>query len=431
MLALPANAIEDTSSKSNTTKIDFNYVLKKAKEHSYDLNISDYEIMIAKTGVISARSEYFPKLIASFGTEYTKNLNDNNSIATSIGDAYINPYTRYQSVLGISLNYNIFDFGIRKNKLDMAKEDVVSKELQEKQALQELELNLVDIYTKILISKRQIENYDKILSLREQNLQYSKRLYNAKEISKPELDDINLGVLKTKKQIAELNQILSENVNWLSFYTGETYGIDDLKICDIENYNFDLLAYFDYTKSIIWKIYDSEFKKKDLEFKIAKKNNYPKMIAYGKYYLYGSDYSSYNDSLSEIEPSSFSVGANAYMPVFDGFQNSANIKKVSLELQQLNIRRDKAIAEWMTRIAVLKNNLFYLDEQIKKNEEIIQKLNEKEKSNQRLYAKRIISPIELNNIKIELLEEKNEIAKNKTTAASIAKSIAILTRSES
>ena len=86
--------------------------------------------------------------------------------------------------------------------------------------------------------------------MREQNLQYSKRLYNAKEISKPELDDINLGVLKTKKQIAELNQILSENVNWLSFYTGETYGIDDLKICDIENYNFDLLAYFDYTKSI-------------------------------------------------------------------------------------------------------------------------------------------------------------------------------------
>lgn len=427
---LPANAIEEPSKGQIITAIDFDDVLKKAKEHSYDLKIADYETMIAKTGIISARSEYFPKLTANIGTEYNKSFNDNNFMTTSVGDAFINPYTRYQSVIGISLSYNVFDFGIRRNRLDMAKEDTALKELQEKQALQELELNLVDIYTKILISKNQIENNNKILTLKEKNLEYTKRLYQAKEIAKTELDSANLEVLKTKKQILELSQILSESLNWLSFYTGESYDINNLKISNIKDDGYNLNQYCDYTKSIIWKIYDSELKKKDLEYKIVKKNNYPKVMAYSKYYLYGSDYSSYNDNLSEIEPSSFSVGANAYMPVFDGFQNSANIKKASLELQQLNIKRDKAIAEWMTRIATLKSNFLYLDEQIKKNEEIIQKLNEKEKTNQRLYSKRIINPMELNNAKIELLEEINEITKNKTTAISIAKGVSILTGSE-
>ena len=45
--------------------IDFDEILKQAKNHSYDIQIADFDVFIAKQGVRTARSEYFPKLNAS------------------------------------------------------------------------------------------------------------------------------------------------------------------------------------------------------------------------------------------------------------------------------------------------------------------------------------------------------------------------------
>lgn len=119
------------------SKIDFDSILQKAKEHSYDLKIADYNVLISKQGIRSAKSEYFPKLHFSAGTEYTKNFrNAKESTVMSIGDAFINPYTRYQSVLGITVGYNLFDFGVRGGNLKVAKEDTELKELENKEKLQ-------------------------------------------------------------------------------------------------------------------------------------------------------------------------------------------------------------------------------------------------------------------------------------------------------
>ena len=67
-------------------KINFDDVLYKAMEHSHDLKIANFDILIAKTGIMNARSEYFPKLYFNVGTEYTKNYKDyKQSIVTSCG----------------------------------------------------------------------------------------------------------------------------------------------------------------------------------------------------------------------------------------------------------------------------------------------------------------------------------------------------------
>ena len=65
--------VELFESKNGTlvTGINFDNVLKKAKEHSYDLQIADYNVLISKQGVRGARSEYFPKLNLGAGLEYT------------------------------------------------------------------------------------------------------------------------------------------------------------------------------------------------------------------------------------------------------------------------------------------------------------------------------------------------------------------------
>ena len=150
---------------------------------------------------------------------------------------------------------------------------------------------------------------------------------------------------------------------------------------------------------------------------------------YGKYYLYGSDHNNYGESLG-IKPSNFSVGASVNMPVFDGMKNRSNIQKVSLELQQLQVERDRAIAQLMTRLATMRSNIIYLDQQINENNKAIKELKDKEKSTQKLASKRLISPMDLNDAKVELLQQKIELEKNKITSIAIAKGIEILTQTE-
>lgn len=408
--------------------MEFDDILKSAKVNSYEIRISDFDVFIAKQGVRTARSEYFPKINVSAGTEYTKNFNDiYNSTVTVVGDAFINPYTRFQSLMGITLSYNVFDFGQRKDKLDIAKEDIELKELITKEQMQELELTLIDTYCKLFITKKQIDINKEILELAKKNHEYKTRLFEAKEISKIELSDSALQVQKYEQKILELYSLAQESLNWISFYTREDYQLENLDVKEFKKVSTDPMAFNDYTKSLTWLIQEKEVKKKELALSVAKKNYLPKVNAYSRYYLYGSDYSSYNQSLGDIGPSNYTVGATVFMPVFDGFKNSAEVQTASLELQQQLVKRDKAIAQLMNRLATMRSNLIYLDKQIIVDENKVSEIKDKEKSIKRLAEKKEATPIEHNEVKIELLEQEIELIKNKATTLAIAKAIQALT----
>lgn len=412
----------------NKNVISFEEVLKQAKAQSYDIKIADFNVFIAKQGVRTARSEYFPKLNASIGTEYTKNFKDySNSIVSVVGDSFINPYTRYQSLMGITLSYNVFDFGLKKNKMDIAKEDVELRELLEKEQYQELELTMIDTYSKLYILQKQIEINEEILELAKKNLEYKVRLFDAKEISKTELNDQNIEVQKYERKLLELKSLAQETLNWLTFYTKQEYQLENLVVKELKEVNSDPMEFNDYTKSLVWLIQEKEVKKKELALKVAKKNNLPKVNVYSRYYLYGTDHSSYKRTMDDLGPSNYTIGATVFMPVFDGFKNSAEVQTANLELQQQLIKRDKAIAQFMTRLATMRTNYIYLNKQIEADEVLANELENKEKSIKKLVDKKVSTPIELNETKIQLLEQKIELSKNITTTIAIQKAIQALT----
>ena len=92
------------------------------------------------------------------------------------------------------------------------------------------------------------------------------------------------------------------------------------------------------------------------------------------------------------------------MPVFDGFKTSAAVQKASIALQQQIVKRDKAIAELMTRLSTMRSNLMYLENQVEKGNELLEELIDKEKSTKRLADKQVITPIELNDTRVQVLE---------------------------
>ncbi len=418
----------DENKKLVTGKISFDEILKQAKKHSYDIQIADFEMLISKQGIREARSEYFPKITAMAGTEYTKNFKD-YAVTTPmvVGEAFINPFTRFQSIFGITMSYNIFDFGVRRDNLDIKKEDTAIKELLIKYQHQDLEMTLIDTYSRLLIAKKQIVLNEQILELEKANLKMSERLFEAKELSKTELNAQRVKVEVIERKLSELRSIAVESINWIGFYTGENYSLEDIEVVEFKKPNFNPLEFSDYTKTIIWQIHEKELKKKELELQIAKKAYLPKVNAYSRYYLYGSDHSSYRDTMSDVSPSNWTVGGNVLMPVFDGFKTSANVQKASLALKEQMIKRDKAIAEFMTKLSVMRSNLFYLEEQTETSKKILTELKDKENSVQRLANKQLISPLELNMAKIELLEQQIEYEKNASTAVGTLKAIQTLT----
>ena len=120
----------------------------------------------------------------------------------------------------------------------------------------------------------------------------------------------------------------------------------------------------------------------------------------------------------------------ANMPIFDGFKNSSLVQRTSLELEQLKVERDKAIAQHIMRLNVMQSNLTYLDGQINNNKQIINELQDKSTSTKRLASRRLISPVEQNETKIELLNEQIEFEKNMITLVSITKGLQILTEDQ-
>ena len=425
-------AIDDISLETEDTtplvaKISYDDVIKKAQEHSYDLKLADFNILISKQGVRDAKAEYFPKIYASASTEYTKNFrNARDTTVMSIGDSFINPYTRNQSVMGVSLSYNLFDFGVRRNVLNMAKEDVKVKEFELKQRFQDLILNVTDMYAKALMVQMQLDNFQQMQKLLEQNLEHSKRLFDAKVISAMELKNANVSLEQNKKQINELLQIKEETLNWISFYTGEAYDMKNIQIAQFKDSDFDPFKQSDYTKTVAWKIHELQINKKEFELNAAKRVNYPKVTLYSRYYLYGSDKSNYFENLKDIQPSNFSIGGSVNMPVFDGFKNSANIQTKKLELQQLYIERDKAIAELSTKLSVMRSNIINLNNQIDSDKEIQKNLTHKYNAFNKLLSKRMTTPVEVNNAKIELLKEENEFIKNQVAINATTKGIEAL-----
>ena len=96
-------------------------------------------------------------------------------------------------------------------------------------------------------------------------------------------------------------------------------------------------------------------------------------------------------------------------------------------MQQQLIKRDKAIAQFMTRLATMRTNLVYLDKQIEIGNKLSFELEDKQKSIKKLVDKKISTPIEFNESKIKVLEQQIEVEKNSTTAIAITKAIQALT----
>ena len=139
-------------------------VFAQALSASYDLKIVRAEVNINRAAVTIARSDYFPTLQSYANTEYLKSLGEQNTSVAVVGNNVLPSGTLYQNSLGVNLNHNLVDFGVRRRKLSIARRDVEIKQLAEMQIERDLKLKLVDIFSEALWTLRQIQSKGNILA---------------------------------------------------------------------------------------------------------------------------------------------------------------------------------------------------------------------------------------------------------------------------
>lgn len=141
-------------SSAYADELDFETVRQRALENSFDVKISQTDIKISDTAIQGAKSEYYPKISTYFYSEYTKSLDGNNQ-TVYIGNEVLYGNSVFQNSLSVGLSYNLFDFGIRGDKLKIAKSDKVSKIAQYNKIIRDTEIAVVEAYAKSFILYKQ------------------------------------------------------------------------------------------------------------------------------------------------------------------------------------------------------------------------------------------------------------------------------------
>lgn len=411
-----------------SAEIDWNTVKEQALKNSFDLKISETDIKISDTEILGAKSEYYPKINTYFYSEYTKSLGDNNQ-TVYIGNEVLYGSSVYQSSLSIGLNYNLYDFGIRGDKLKIAKTDKISKIAQYDKILRDTEILAMEAYAKSLLLYKQVNLLTRTTALQNELYNNKSRLYSAGKISQTYVLEEKIKWTEAKNELEKTKAEYEKSLKDLSFLTNNNYIKDDsLKDFQYETVKKNKIPELDLEKIPETKIYEAEIQKKERELLIAKKQNLPAFYFTTNYYLYGADTNNYFDSYDNFRQRGFKFRIIASLPIFDGFKNKSERERIKLEIIRLQTEKEKKVAEVKYNYEKVCNESIYGSIQHQNNIRMKEFLSENISMFDRLNEQKLIDKDSYIQQKISLLNKYFEIEKTDITEFVSAYKLDVMTK---
>jgi len=426
----------------NTVKAEtlvYKSVLEKAVKNSYDLKISQIDVRIAQTEIKEARSEYFPLVSLNYNSQYDKDLTGGTSSLTPVGDSIVANNTRYLNALSAGLQYNLFDFGVRKKKLDIAKKDKLQKQTVYTQSFRDLKLNLSDVYTKTLLLSRELKTNEELLSLNKTLFSMYEKLYNSGTARKTDMTDQALKVAVLINKIDDLKTECKKNLSDISFYTKENYTTsakilnifdDEEGIVNISNSNRSPIKLeikesevLDINNLPEYKQYQLEIEKKKAELSMLKRQNLPQFRFTTNYYFYGTDKSNYFHTFGDMEDRSLTFRVSS---VFDGLKNQAQREKAKLEIERLALERDKKVESVKSFYEKAYDEAIYANQKLENQANALKLTEEKIAMIEKLNKQQLIDKISYLKQKADLISQKFEFEKTRINSEEAAYKLRIL-----
>ncbi len=416
-----------TASAYETTDLDFVTVLQKAVKNSYELKISDATIDISKAALKETKSLYYPKMTAQFNSEYLKDLTDVDDGTTEfVGESAIVSGTKFQNSFSLKLTYDLYDFGIRENRLLIAKKDIALNRFMHSQNLKDLKVKVLELYTDTLLTYKELKTNKKALPFYRELFHIQERLNKAGKIAKTAVADEAIRVARTIDNIDSLRMKLKETLEAISFYTLESYDVDDVVMTGFAGDQSGEVRDMDYKKSPEYRAYELAIENKKTEIKNVKKERFPKFSIYSSYRLYGMNSEKYFESLDDLSQTNYSVGFFATILLFDGFRNSARVEKIKYEIKRLELSKNERMAEVNNEYKILRDKAVFNKVLLDNRKELTARIDDKLSMVERLSAQQISDRSALLNQKIELIHQGAELEKTLVIGLSTLKKLNIL-----
>lgn len=414
---------------------DFSYkdTLNSAINNSFDLKMSETDIGISRAQLKAVRADWYPTLSMQFNTEYNKDLTDGKGTYAYAGNTMITPFTQYRDMLYLTLSYNLLDYGIQGKKVHIAKQELAQKEISYKLQLKELKLKVLELYTKAQQNNNSINVKTEVLNLYENMFKNKERMFKAGMNSKLTVMDEAVKIAKTKNEIENSKIELKNTLEDLAYYTKQDYNlnglnfrnIDDTDVADdyivevstnnvikseVKKNQFDFT--FDPYLTDESRYYDLEIDKKKSELIILKRQLFPSFRFYTGYSLYGQNPNNYYSSVQNIGQRSLVIGVSSQYVFFDGFKNRANREKTKLEIQKLQLEKEKKLSELESKYKKSFKTYESYNEELTTNKDLLATVKEKLDAVNRLNSNKLIEQNELLSTKAELLNQEYELEQN-------------------
>lgn len=419
--------------KTLAEEITYKDTLNAAINNSFDLKMSQLDIGISKAQLKSVRADWYPGLSMQFNTEYNKDLTNGRGSYAYAGNTMITPYTQFRDMLYLTISYNLFDFGVQGKKVHIAKQELAQKEINYNMQLRDLKLKILELYGKIEQNNNAINTKSEILSLYKNMFSNKERMFKAGINDKLSVMDEAVKIAKTQNEIENSKLELKNALEDLTYYTKNNYNISNLSVQSINmeehddknivsisskniieseiNKNEYNLNFDPYTTDEA-KYYDLEIDKKKSELSILKRQLFPSFRFYTGYSLYGQNPHNYYSSIQDISQRSFVVGISSQYVFFDGFKNRANREKTKLEIEKLQIEKEKKLSELENKYQKSYKAYETYNEELNVNRQLLATVKEKLNDIERLNANKLTDQNQLLSAKADLLNQEYELEQN-------------------
>ncbi len=327
--------------------LTFDTVLTQALAKTYPIKLAEKEVDIRKRDVWISRSEYLPQIQGRYNIEYQGDLSGGPSLVTAIGNSTIPAGTRFQNGANLTANWTLFTFGARGQKIKQAKLGVSVAAKAEKATAKEIQLGVLEDYTRALNRYQQWEIQQQKLPLLETLFNLNEKLYQAGRVSKTVLADAAIEWAEHQRDEATIKEQYLDALTKLSQYTLENYKVSDTSLSPLtsavitNDVEFNADAFPSVQKVAF------EIDQKNAEITQRRLERLPSVQSYTYYNFFGFDPNNPTRAIRNLDNRSITTGVFLQMPLFTGFKTHNEIEKAKLEKEklQLEYERTKMMAQ--------------------------------------------------------------------------------------
>lgn len=357
------------------SKLTYEDVIKHTIAHSTILKQKDIETKIEEANLELLKSKLYPQLSVIYNVEDYESL-DKERQNISVGNNLVNSSVKYKNSMGISLNYDLYDFGAKDEQIKAQKKEISIKGLDSCSQEIKIKEEVLKYYTDVINAQYDLNSFQEITSLLKKMYEYKKRLFISGMISSV---DVYNEMLRVRDYENKTNEAKKEYLIALTFLKHISYNLvnpTQTQLTPLIPKEDKLDKTISYEDSYLAEQYRLKKEQKQHEKKSFIKSNLPSVSLNSNYYFYGSDQDSFKSSTEAVKKNSYNVGVSVRAVLFEGFKYNNQMDKFELEKRLIELENQVSKENFEKEIDLSQKNIEQLNILVSGNNKSLEETKE-------------------------------------------------------